>query len=137
MVGRELPGYPFIDALEALIAAAANGTLAKAIHARQPAGQGLSTAVPGLVEVAALTPGTVGDIRIAGLGNRLSVNVRYAEMMPWEDGKKPSERELVAWQAKGRKGPPRPDLEQYRRVSAETIYRLSEALAPDMEEEKE
>jgi hypothetical protein len=123
----ELPtGHSFIDALEALIAAAASGTLAEAIHADA---QGLRVSAPALIEVAALTPGTIGDIRIAGLGDRLSVNVRYAQPTPWDASSKPTQRDVAVWEAKMRKQHPRTDLEQYRRISARTIYKLGEALA--------
>lgn len=127
----QLPAeHSFIDALEALIAAAASGTLATAIHAARPEAQGQKIPVPALIEVAALTPGTIGDIRIAGLGERLSVNVRYAQPTPWDASDKPTQRDVAAWEAKLKKQQPRTDLEQYRRVSAQTIYKLGEALAP-------
>lgn len=105
--------HSFLEALEALIVAAASGALPKAA----------------VIEVAALTPGTIGDIRIAGLGDRATVHVRYAEPSPWDGKKEPSAREVAAWEAKMKKQAPLADLEQYRRVSARTIFKLGETLA--------
>jgi hypothetical protein len=87
--------------------------------------------VPGTKEreVAALTPGNVGDIRIAGLGDNPTVHVRYGEPSPWDERKEPSAREVAAWEAKMKKQQPLTDLEQYRRVSARTIFKLGETLA--------
>jgi hypothetical protein len=104
--------HSFLDALEALLSAAANGSLSK----------------DALIEVAALTPGTIGDIRIAGLGSKPTVHVRYGEPSPWDDKKDPSSREVSAWEARMRKQP-HADLEQYRRVSARTIFTLGKNLA--------
>lgn len=107
-----LPGrHSFLDALEALIIAAGNASVPK----------------DALIEVAALTPGTIGDIRIAGLGSRPACHVRYAEPSPWDEKKDPAPRETSAWEAKMKKQP-QTDLEQYRRVSARTIFKLGEAL---------
>lgn len=126
----QLPAdHSFVDALEALIAAAASGTLAKAIDAARPEVGGKKIPAPALIEVAALTPGTIGDIRIAGLGDRLSANVRYAQPTPWDASDKPTQRDVAAWEARIKKQHPRTDLEQYRRVSARTIYKLGEVLA--------
>lgn len=104
--------HSFLDALEALIIAAGNASVPK----------------DALIEVAALTPGTIGDIRIAGLGSRPTCHMRYAEPSPWDDKKDPPQREVAAWEAKMKKQP-QTDLEQYRRVSARTIFKLGETLA--------
>jgi|SRR5215813_10632590 len=109
------PRHSFLDALEALLMAAASGTMPKSA----------------VVEVAALTPGTIGDIRLAGLGNKSTVHVRYAEPSPWDSKKEPSAREVAAWEAKMKKHQAATDLEQYRRVSARTIFTLGESLAPN------
>jgi hypothetical protein len=61
--------HSFLDALEALIIAAGNASVPN----------------NALIEVAALTPGTIGDIRIAGLGSKPGCLVRYAEPSPWDD----------------------------------------------------
>jgi hypothetical protein len=104
--------HSFLDALEALLSAAANRSVPK----------------DAIIEVAALTPGTIGDIRIAGLVDKANVHVRYAEPSPWDDKKTPSPRDVSAWEARMKKQPPK-DLEQYRRVSARTIFTLGETLA--------
>ena len=110
----QLPkSHSFLDALEALITAAARGHLPKSA----------------VIEVAALTPGTIGDIRISGLASKATVHMRYAEPSPWDGKPNPSEREVAAWEIKLRKEQNKTDLEQYRRVSARTIFKLGEALA--------
>jgi hypothetical protein len=104
--------HSFLDALEALLSAAASRSLPN----------------DAIIEVAALTPGTIGDIRIVGLGSRPACHVRYAEPSPWDEKKAPPPRVVSAWEAKMRKQP-QTDLEQYRRVSARTIFKLGEILA--------
>jgi hypothetical protein len=104
--------HSFIDALEALLLAAGKGSLPK----------------DAVIEVAALTPGTIGDIRIAGLGNRPTVHMRYGEPSPWDGKKEPAKRDVVAWEAKMKRQQPQADLEQYRRVSARTILTLGNTL---------
>src|SRR5262245_2713259 len=104
--------HSFLDALEALIMAAGNASVPN----------------DALIEVAALSPGTIGDIRIAGLGSKPGCHVRYAEHSPWDDKKDPPPREVTAWEAKMKKQP-QTDLEQYRRVSTRTIFKLGETLA--------
>ena len=109
----KLPGrHSFIDALEALITAAATGSLPKAA----------------VIEVAALTPGTIGDIRIAGLAHKATVHVRYGEPTPWDERKVPSARKVDQWEANMKKQQSATDLEQYRRVSARTIFKLGRTL---------
>jgi hypothetical protein len=105
--------HSFVDALEALILAAGRGAVPK----------------DAVIEVAALSPGTIGDIRIAGLANRSTVHGRYALPSPWSDKKEPTEREIAAWEGKMKKEQTQTDLEQYRRVSARTIFKLGETLA--------
>lgn len=110
----QLPAnHSFIDALEALLTAAATGLLP----------------TEAIIEVAALSPGTIGDLRISGLGEKPTVHMRYAQPSPWDGKKDPSPREVAAWEAKMKKQQPLSDLEQYRRVSARTITRLGETLA--------
>jgi hypothetical protein len=93
-----------VDALEALIIAAQAGSLAR---------RSKKAAAAPLIEVAALTPGTSGDIRIAGLPKGVTVAVNYAPSGPLDKASK-RERE--------------DDLKQYRRVSAKTILSAAEAL---------
>lgn len=80
--------HSFIDALEALIVAASAGSLARK-----------------LIEVAALNPGTSGDIRLAGTGRAASIH--YAT--------KQTRQPRAAT-----------DLEQYRRISETTILSAAE-----------
>jgi hypothetical protein len=109
----QLPSsHSFLDALEALILAASMRSLPKGT----------------VVEVAALSPGTIGDLRLSGGKNRSTVHMRYALPTPWDGDDKPSGREVAAWEARVKKQEQQSDLEQYRRVSARTIFKLGETL---------
>lgn len=89
----DLPAdHSFIDALERLIASAATGSLAGASPS---------------IEVAALMPGTLGDIRIAGTGKKVSRQVRYAATPKSATGKTLN------------------DLERYSRISDRTILSIA------------
>jgi len=101
--------HSFVDAVEALITSAANGALAE-----------VSEAAP-LIDIAALSPGTVGDIRIAGLPSGITVNVRYLTPAA------PAEKR------KNAKAAPKRDLEQYRRISERTVLGIGALLAGEKE----
>jgi hypothetical protein len=118
----DLPAkHSFVDALEALIKAAANGSLQKG---REP-GRGP------LIEVAALTPRTVGDIRIAGIKKGIAASIRYerAKSSGARNTTHPPTREADAGDRKTKKHDLETDLEQYRRITAKTILRIAETLA--------
>lgn len=102
--------HSFVDALEALIVSVAGGTLAEALSRDAKKHKTDRHAVAPLIDIAALSPGTVGDIRLAGLPGGLTVTMRYAP--PIES-------------KRGTGKPPRSDLEQYRRISARTIITVA------------
>ena len=88
----------------------------------------------GSIHIAALFPNASGvgqgtDVRISGLKDKQTVHMRYADPSPWDSKKSPSARELTAWEASMKTQELRSDLEQYRRVSARTIFKLGETLA--------
>lgn len=134
---KELAALPsdhsFIDALEVLIQSAATGSLAQWLAAEAKGTRGRPIDVAPLIEVAALTPGTVGDIRIAGVKSGLTGSVRYTVPSPWDrrHTKHPPKAEIDAWEAQVKRHRVDTDLEQYRRITARTILRVAEALASE------
>lgn len=135
----ELAGLPadhsFVDALEAMLNSTATGSLAAWLAQEAKRARGRKADVAPLIEVAALTPGTLGDIRIAGIKSGMTASVRYALPDPWDKpgAKKPSDAEMDAWEASVRKHRADTDLEQYRRISVRSILRIAEAFATDQE----
>lgn len=103
--------HSFVDAVEALVASAAKGSLADAVEASQTAP---------VIDIAALSPGTVGDIRLAGLPSGITVNVRYLKPVPSE-------------KRKGSQPGVQRDLEQYRRISERTVFGIGAILAGEKE----
>lgn len=101
--------HSFVDAVEALITSAATGSIAETPEAAP------------LIDIAALSPGTIGDIRIAGLPSGATVNVRY--LTPAEP----------AGKRKNAKAAPKRDLEQYRRISERTVLGIGALLAGEKE----
>jgi hypothetical protein len=110
--------HSFVDAIEALIVAVTGGSLPSVPKSRQ------TTAI---IEVAALTPGTVGDIRLSGIGGK-SANVRYALPHPFSGKSKATRKEIESWQARI-KVQPQSDLEQFRKISERTIIAVGRLLA--------
>ena len=126
-------GHSFIDVLEALITSAATGSLSDWLAAEAKSVRGRKSDVAPLIEVAALTPGTVGDIRIAGIAPGGSAAVRYVLPSPWDKRHKPPDAELDAWEAAMKQRQQDVDLEQYRRISARTILAVAAVIAPKEE----
>ncbi len=119
-----LPGrHSFVDALAAVIASVATGSLAKKIAA---AGDG---AIPS-IEVFAFTRATRGRIRIGGLPNGQTANVEYAAIPVTAKSTRPDKgrRGHVADDASG-------DLEQSRRVTERTILSIARILAEGSRDE--
>lgn len=119
-------GHSFVDALEALLQSAATGSLAAWLAREAKAVGGKNTDVAPLIEVAALTPGTLADIRIAGVKHGVTAAVRYTPPDPWTKtgGKRPSGKEMDAWAAKVKKQRADGDFERYGRISARTILHI-------------
>lgn len=132
--------HSFIDALEALIGSAMSGSLSELMTSEAKKVRGRKADGAPIIDVAALTPGTVGDIRLAGLPSGETASVRYALPSPWDGkprGYAPPEADVEAWEAsvKKHRGGDDVDMETYRRISARTIVRIAEALAPDKEKQ--
>ena len=116
--------HSFVDALEALIASASTGSLAKLMTNSKDAW------VPH-IEVFAFTRATRGRIRIAGLPKGLTVSLEYVSA-PGEGkqlrGKKTS-RKREADETAG-------DLEQSRRVTEQTILAVAKLLAEESQHDR-
>lgn len=127
--------HSFLDAVEAIIASAASGSLGERIARAAKTARGRAADFAPLIDVAALSPGTAGDIRLAGLDGGVTVSVRYALPSPWDKHGKdvPPSAELDAWEAAVKRHRVDTDLEQYRRVTAHTILGIAAALAPGKE----
>jgi hypothetical protein len=137
---KDLSGLPashsFVDGLEALIASAANGSLAGWLANQAKGTRARKIDVAPQIEVSALTPGTLGNIRISGI-NAMTADVRYALPDPWAKrrSKPPPKKEIDAWEARSRQYGVETDLEQYRRISAKTILGIAEALMDEKDKE--
>jgi hypothetical protein len=122
--------HNFIDAVTALIEAAATDTLAHSVISSKRQ----RPLVP-LVEVSAMTPATFGEIRIAGTSNGLVTHVVYTLPGPWEKRGRASPTELGIWEAKVRAARASGTFDQYRRVHADHFVRLGHALSEGAKKE--
>ncbi len=111
--------HSFIDALEALIASATDGSLAEWLATHAAAKRSKKASLP-IIDIAATSPGALGDIRIAGVIEGKTAQVRYMTPGPW------LETNQLTTSAVAGEGP---DLAQSRSVTARTIIRIAEALA--------
>jgi len=119
----ELPeDHSFIDALEALLIAAIDGSIDQFIRRVLKGGTGDRAAAAPRIELAALSPGTLGDIRISGISQGV-LHLRYALPDPFEEGAPAPRHPALPVDADA---PSNGDLEQYRRVSERTICHLAD-----------
>jgi hypothetical protein len=116
--------HSFIEALAALIASAATGSLARMMAASK---EDWSPSI----EVFAFTRATRGRIRIAGLPNALTVYVEYGPAAPGTHpaGKIDRRRKALADDSIG-------DLEQSRRITERTILAIATLLSKDDRHER-
>lgn len=97
LLGRLPPEHSFVNALEAIFHQAAQE----------------NCELPPGIEIGALNPGTMADIRLSGLADGGVMQVRYA---------------LPVTNARLRASRPPGDLEEYRRVTGKTIYAVAKVL---------
>jgi hypothetical protein len=128
-------GHSFIDAVEALIAASASGSLRKAVTGTTDRRKVPRADAEPIIEIAATSPGTVGDVRIAGLAGGTTVSVTYDLPSPWDIREHPPDDALDAWETRVKAERTDSDLEELRRISGKTIMRLGKLLAPVSGEE--
>jgi hypothetical protein len=118
---RDLPlDHSFVDAIEALIAAGADGSLERALYDSRAEMSGFAP----IIEITVKTPGEVGDISIRG--GDVTGHGRYGPPGPLDHYQKSrlTAEEVDAWNQKFRDYYEESDLTQYRQVTAKTIMEL-------------
>ncbi|GEM_PF-2662835 len=125
--------HSFVDAVEMLITAVATGTLAVSVRPTTTrARQERSIFVP-LIEIAAVMPGTMGEIRLAGLSDGVVVNIRYALSSPWDKGTRPSKAAIDKWEGSIAAHPHGRNFKRYQQVTTPVIIQLAETISDRME----
>ena len=116
------PRHSFVEAVAALIASTATGSLA-----------GMVSAAEGpTIEVFAFARATRGRIRIAGLPNGVTASVEY---VPAVSGAKVVPSKKIGRQRKAPIDNGTGDLEQSRRITKQTILLIARLLARDEQHE--
>jgi hypothetical protein len=122
------PDHSFVDAIEALIAAAADGSLEPAMYVITAEVEGEKFGSEAIIEITVQTPGQLGDISIRGGG--ASGHGRYGLPNPYDQHQSlhPPTEEVEAWKQKVNDYYVESDLVQYRKVTAKTILGLGQIL---------
>lgn len=122
------PDHSFLDGLEALIQAAANGSLAKGLYegAAEIEGKKLPYILPP-VHVAVQTPNAIGDIRIRMAMKGMARSVRYAIPFPEEGTFEEISQKYNEILAKYHSDTDS-DMKQFREVTSSTIFEIAKAL---------
>jgi hypothetical protein len=129
------PDHSFVDAVEALVAAAADGSLGQAMYEAIDEIQGVKIGFPPIIKITVQSPHQVGDISIGGeevgiARPSLYGYGRYALLNPWSQHKSldiPVE-ELEAWRQKAEEYHIDTDLTQVRQITAKTVFAVGELL---------
>jgi hypothetical protein len=122
------PDHSFVDAIEALVAGAADGSLEPATYVITDEVEGEQFGYEAIIEITVVTPGQLGDISIRGEG--VGGCGRYALPGPFDQCKplRPTTEELKAWKRKLKVYRGDGDLVQYRKVTSKTILELGKVL---------
>ena len=122
------PDHSFVDAVEALIAAAGEGSLEPAMEVYVSEIEGEKIGYEAIIEITVETPGLLGDISIRGGG--ASGHGRYGLPNPYDQHQSlhPPSEEVDAWKQKVKDYYVESDLTQYRTVTAKTILELGQIL---------
>jgi hypothetical protein len=126
---RNLPSdHSFVDAVEALVAAAADGSLEGDTYTELSDVGGVKIGSLAMIEITVQTPWQIADISIRGAV--FTTDVRYTLLGPFDRSKplRPSAEELAAWKLKVNQYYGSSDLFQYRRVTDKTIFALGEMI---------
>jgi hypothetical protein len=120
------PDHSFVDAIEALIAAAADGSLELYVNVSEVEGEKIG--YEAMIEITVQTPGQLGDISIRG--GDASGHGRYGLPNPYDQHQSlhPPTEEVDAWKQKLNDYYVESDLTQYRHVTAKTILELGQIL---------
>ena len=123
------PDHSFVDAVEALIAAAADGSLEPATQVITAEIEGEKFGYEAIIEITVQTPGQLGDISIRGGG--ASGHGRYGLPNPHDQHQSlhPPSDEVEAWKKKANDYHVESDLIQYRKVTEKTILELGRLLS--------
>lgn len=113
----------FVEALAALIASAATGSLATMIASSE---EGWMPSI----EVFAFTRATRGRIRLAGLPSGFTASIEYMPAAAGIKGKRARGRAMPADESLG-------DLEQSRRITERTILPIARLLAKDSRHDRD
>jgi hypothetical protein len=121
------PDHSFVDAIEALIAAAADGSLELYVNMSEVEGEKIG--YEAIIEITVQTPGQLGDISIRG--SDASGHGRYGLPNPYDQHQSlhPPTEEVDAWKQKVNDYHVESDLTQYRKVTAKTILELGQILS--------
>jgi hypothetical protein len=124
------PDHSFVDAVEALIATAAEGSLETAMGVYGSEIEGEKIGYEATMEITVQTPGQLGDISLRG--GDASGHGRYGLPNPYDQHQSlhPPSEEVDAWKRKANDYHVQSDLIQYRRVTEKTILELGRLLAP-------
>jgi hypothetical protein len=120
------PDHSFVDAVETLIAAAADGSLETAMEVYASEIEGEKIGYEAIIEITVQTPWQLGDISIRGGG--ASGHGRYGLPNPYDQHLHPPSEEVDAWKQKVKDYYVESDLTQYRKVTAKTILELGQIL---------
>jgi hypothetical protein len=122
------PDHSFVDAIEALVAAAADGSLERAMYDSIAEREGEKIGYPPIIEITVQTPGELGDISIRG--GDATGHGRYVRPGPLDHYQKShlTPEEVDAWNRKFKHYHEESDLTQYRQVTAKTIVELGRIL---------
>jgi hypothetical protein len=120
------PDHSFVDAIEALIAAAADSSLELYVNVSEVEGEKIG--YEAIIEITVQTPGLLGDISIRG--GDASGHGRYGLPNPYDQHQSlhPPTEEVDAWKQKVNDYYVESDLIQYRKVTAKTILELGQIL---------
>lgn len=122
------PDHSFIDAVEALAAAATDGSLEIAMYNDIPEFEGQKIGSPPFIEITVHTPGILGDISIRG--RHVNGEGRYDLPNPYDQHQSlhPPRDEVDAWKRKAKEYYVDTDLTQFRRITERSILEIGKIL---------
>jgi hypothetical protein len=122
------PGHSFVDALEALISAAAEGSLQRAIYEALPEFEGKKIGFPPIVEITVRIPQLIGDLSIRGTSMFGHGLYCLPEPHDQHQSSHPPAEEVELFERKIEEYRIDTDLTQHRQVTAKTICGIGELL---------
>ena len=122
------PDHSFVDAIEALVTAAIDGSLETALSISMGVVEGVEIGHADIMHIAVRTPGQLGEISIGG--GSFTLHGRYTLPSPFalHQSLRPPAEEVEAWKRKAAEYHVDSDLVQYRWVTSRTILELGQVL---------